>query len=119
LIAFGYSRSQYLSYVTFPLPDSLLGSGPTPASCCRTTPGCDAVSGLTRSHLAALGNDNIEVRHVLAAVARLSGLHLADDVHAAVDFAEDDVLVVKEGGRDSGDEELGSVGVGTGVLGLC
>lgn len=70
-------------------------------------------------HLAALGNGNVEVGHVLAAVAGLGSLHLLDDIHAVDDLAEDDVLVVEEGRRDGGDEELGAVGVGAGVLGWC
>ena len=35
-----------------------------------------------------------------------------------MDLAEDNVLSVKEGRRNGGDEELGAVGVGTSVLGL-
>lgn len=43
-------------------------------------------------------------------------LDLANDIHAVDDFAKDDVLVVEEGGGDRGDEELGAVGVGAGIL---
>lgn len=73
--------------------------------------------GFWSSHLAALRNDNVHVGHVLAAVARLGGLHLLRDVEALDYPAENDVLLVEKGGRDGGDEELGAVGVGTGVLG--
>lgn len=43
--------------------------------------------------------------------------HLLDYVHPVNDLAKDDVLVVEEGSGDGGDEELGAVGVGAGVLG--
>lgn len=43
------------------------------------------------SHLSALSDNDIGSRP-LAAKARI--LHLANDVHAVNDFAEDDVLVV-------------------------
>lgn len=49
---------------------------------------------------------------------RLGHLHLAHDVHAVRDAAEDDVLVVEEGGGDRGDEELAAVCVWAGVLGV-
>ena len=68
-------------------------------------------------HLAALRNGDVHVRHVLAAVAGLSGLHLLDDVEAVDDLAEYDVFAVEEGSRHGGDEELGAVGVGACVLG--
>lgn len=67
-------------------------------------------------HFTALRNDNIHIRHVLAAVARFRGLHLLDDVHTVDDLAEDDVLAVEEGGGDGGDEELGTVGIRTSIL---
>lgn len=74
------------------------------------------VRSLQGLHLAALGDDHILVGLVLAAVARLGGFHHLDDIHAVDDLAEDDVLVVEERRRDGGDEELGAVGVGAGVL---
>jgi hypothetical protein len=70
-------------------------------------------------HLTALGDDNIEVGHVLDTMAGLNIFHLLDNVHAINDFAENNVLVVKEGSGDCGDEELGAVGVGAGVLRWC
>ena len=42
-------------------------------------------------------------------------LDLLDEVLALNDLAEDDVLAVEPRGDDGGDEELGSVGVGSGV----
>lgn len=42
-------------------------------------------------------------------------LNLLDEVLALDDLAEDDVLAVEPRGDDGGDEELGSVGVGSGV----
>lgn len=73
---------------------------------------------LSLSHLAALRDGDVQIGDVLAAAARLGGLHLADNVHAAVadDAPEDDVLVVQEGGGHGGDEELAAVAVGAGVL---
>lgn len=67
-------------------------------------------------HLAALGNDDVEVGHVLALVAGPGGLHLLDHVHAVDDLAKDDVLAVEEGRGHGGDEELGAVCVGAGIL---
>lgn len=67
-------------------------------------------------HLAALGNDHIQVRHVPASVARLGILHLGDNVHAVHHLAKHDVLAVQERRRDRCDEELRAVGVGAGVL---
>ena len=67
-------------------------------------------------HLTALSNYHIQVGDVLATVTRLGGLHLLNNVHAVDHLAKDDVLVVEEGGRDGGDEELGAVGVGAGIL---
>ena len=68
------------------------------------------------SHLATGADDHVKVRDVLAAVAGLGLLHLAHDVHAVEDLAEDDVLAVQEGRRHRGDEELAAVAVGAGVL---
>ena len=45
----------------------------------------------------------------LVAALGLEILNLADDALAVDDFAEDDVLVVKMGCRDRGDEELRAV----------
>lgn len=42
-------------------------------------------------------------------------LDLSDEVLALGDLTEDDVLVVQPRGDDGGDEELGSVGVGSSV----
>lgn len=66
-------------------------------------------------HLTTLGNRHIHVRNVLAPIPRLGSLHLLDDIDAVDDLAKDGVLVVQEGGRDGGDEELGAVGVGPAV----
>jgi len=68
------------------------------------------------SHLAALGNHHIHIRHVLPSVSRFGVLHLLDDVHTVNDLTEDDVLIVEEGCRDRRDEELRAVGVGARVL---
>ena len=67
-------------------------------------------------HLPAQGNDDVQIRHVLAPVPRLGGLHLAHHVHAVDDLAKDDVLAVQEGRGDRRDEELRAVGVGARVL---
>lgn len=67
-------------------------------------------------HLATLGNHNIQVRHVLAAISSLGVLHLPDNIHAVNNLTKHDVLTVQERGRDGGDEELRAVGVGAGVL---
>jgi hypothetical protein len=39
-----------------------------------------------------------------------------DDIHTFNDLSEDDMLVVEEGSWDSGNEELTSIGVWTGIL---
>jgi hypothetical protein len=67
-------------------------------------------------HLTALGDDHVKVRHILAAVTSLGSFHLLDYVHTFEDLAKYNVLVVKEGCGDGGDEELRSVGVGSSVL---
>jgi len=66
-----------------------------------------------RSHLPTLRNDNVRSRLLRP---KSSVLHLPHDIHAIDDFAEDDVLVVQERCGHGGDEELGAVGVWTGVL---
>jgi len=43
------------------------------------------------------------------------GLDLLDDVHAGDDLTEDNVLAIEPRGDNGGDEELGSVGVGSSV----
>jgi hypothetical protein len=52
-----------------------------------------------------------------AGLSRVGSLSLdgLDDVHSLDDLSEDDVLAVQPGGDNSGDEELGSVGVGSSV----
>lgn len=65
------------------------------------------------SHLATHGNHHVADRF-LVACPRV--LHLAHNVHAVDDFAEDDVLVVEKGGWDGRDEELGTVSRGAGIL---
>ena len=62
-------------------------------------------TGIPSLHLTALGNDNVQVRNLLAFVPRLGVLHFPDDVHTVDNLAKDDVLTVKEGGRNCGDEE--------------
>lgn len=63
--------------------------------------------------LAALGN--LDSVHGLVAGSRLAALDLVNNVVALEDFAKDDVAAVQPGGDGSGDEELGTVGVGSGV----
>jgi len=50
-------------------------------------------------------------------VARASAFESLDDVQGVLvcNLAEDDVFAVEPGGDDGGDEELGAVGVGTGI----
>lgn len=54
---------------------------------------------------------------LLVGLARIGaiGFHLADDIHAFDDFTEDDMFLVEPRGLVSGDEELRSVGVSSGV----
>lgn len=68
-------------------------------------------------HLSTLANHHIHIGNILPLVSRLGVFHLLDYVHPVNDLAKDDVLVVEEGSGDGGDEELGAVGVGAGVLG--
>src|SRR5689334_13759289 len=51
----------------------------------------------------------------LTARVGAKGLNLLDEVLAGDDLTEDDVLAVEPRGDDGGDEELGAVGVGSGV----
>lgn len=67
-------------------------------------------------HLPTLRNRHVQIRHILAPASSLGCLHLPHDIHAINDPAKDDVLAVEEGCGYGGDEELGAVGVGTGVL---
>lgn len=62
--------------------------------------------------MTAVGHNNL-----LGGLAGLvaEGFNLPDDVHALDNAAENDVAIVEPGGLHGGDEELGSVGVGTGV----
>jgi len=64
------------------------------------------------SKLATVGNGDLGLG---GAAGGTVGLDLLDDVHTLNDLAEDDVLAIQPGGLLSADEELGSVGVGTGV----
>lgn len=64
-------------------------------------------------HLPTLHNHHI-ARGLLPPRARI--LHLPHHIHAVDHLAKHDVLVVQEGGRHGGDEELAAVGVGAGVL---
>jgi hypothetical protein len=56
----------------------------------------------------------IQLARLTSGVGTLS-LDLPDEVLSLGDFTEDDVLTVQPGGNDGGDEELGSVGVGSSV----
>jgi len=62
--------------------------------------------------LTALGDDELLAR--LAAL-RAERLNLLDDVQAVDDLAEDNVLAIEPRGRNSGDEELRTVGVRAGI----
>lgn len=60
----------------------------------------------------AVANDEgLRGLSTLASVA----LELLDNVHSLNDFSEDDMLSVEPLGHNSGDEELGAVGVGSGI----
>lgn len=62
--------------------------------------------------LSAVSNNDLLARLARLAAESLDGL---DHVHALDDGAEHDVARVQPGGLDGADEELGAVGVGTGV----
>jgi hypothetical protein len=66
------------------------------------------------SVLLALILDHFDKARLTSGVGTLS-LDLPDEVLALGDLTEDDVLTVQPGGNDGGDEELGSVGVGSSV----
>jgi hypothetical protein len=68
------------------------------------------------SHLPALTNNDVQIRHILPAVPRPRLLHLPHDVHPIKDLPKDDVFPVQEGRGDGGDEELRAVAIGPGVL---
>ncbi len=68
------------------------------------------------SHLTALGNRHIQVRHVPSSSSSLSPLYLLDDVYAIYHLAEDNVLAVKMGRRYRSNEELRSIGIWSGIL---
>merc|ERR1719412_2410230 len=80
-----------------------------------------SASELLLCHAAAAGLQHAGVDHFHPgaglAAAGAQGLDRLDDVEALliVHPAKDDMLVVQPLGLDSGDEELGSVGVGAGV----
>jgi len=65
------------------------------------------------SHLPALGDGTVLIG-LLARGPRV--LDLADYIHTIDNLTEDDMLVVQEGRRHRGDEELATVGVWAGVL---
>ena len=73
------------------------------------------VSHLTShiSHLAAHGDHDVVDRFLAAGAGVFDLLH---DGHAGDAFAEDEGLVGADGGRGGGQEQLGSVRVGAGVL---
>jgi hypothetical protein len=62
----------------------------------------------------ALILDHFDRARPTSGVGTLS-LDLPDEVLSLGDLTEDDVLAVQPGGNDGGDEELGSVGVGSSV----
>ena len=64
------------------------------------------------------GHDNIHIRHILAAHARLGSLNHAHNVEPVDNLAEHDVFAIEKGCRHGGDEELGAVGSWAGILGL-
>jgi hypothetical protein len=66
------------------------------------------------SVLLALILDHFDKAEPTSGVGTLS-LDLPDEVLSLGDLTEDDVLTVQPGGNDGGDEELGSVGVGSSV----
>jgi hypothetical protein len=65
-------------------------------------------------HLSAQRNYNRQIRRIFRIGACI--FHLAHYIHTIHHFAKHHVFVVEEGCRDRGDEELGAVCVGTGVL---
>lgn len=68
---------------------------------------------LRQSHLPALRDSNVRRRLLAPGPSIFDFPH---HVHAVDHFAEHDMLVVQEGGRNGCDEELAPVGVGAGVL---
>ena len=68
-----------------------------------------------------LASASLAYNHCIIQVARLTSgvgtlsLDLPDEILSLGDLTEDDVLTVQPGGNDGGDEELGSVGVGSSV----
>jgi hypothetical protein len=72
-----------------------------------------------RSHLPASADHNIHIGNILTAISCLGVLHLPNDIHAVKDFAKHNVLTVKEGCGNGGDEELGAITIGACVLCTC
>lgn len=71
---------------------------------------------LAHLHFATLADDDVEVRHVFASVARSCAFHLLHDIEAFHNFAKYDVLFIKKRRGDSRDEELAPVCIGPGIL---
>ncbi|OIC23906.1 hypothetical protein A7L51_18925 [Acinetobacter baumannii] len=74
--------------------------------------GADALSYDKRLQLTAVFNHNRLASGAAAGSDLLDGL---DNVKTLLDLAEDDVLAVQPAGLDGADEELGAVGVSSGV----
>lgn len=68
------------------------------------------------SHLAALSDNYIHVRNVLATISGFGSLHFLYNVHALGDLAEDNVLAIQERGGHSSDEELRAICSGSSIL---
>jgi len=81
-----------------------------PASTCLFLPSCRPLVGT------AVNNGRLEGKLDLTR-SRTSALELLDDFHALLvgDLAKDNVLAIQPRSNDGGDEELGTVGVGTGI----
>lgn len=66
------------------------------------------------SHFAALSDEDFLRRPITFSGAHI--LYLPDDIHAIDNFAKHHMLAVEMGKRNSGDEELATIGVWTRVL---
>jgi len=78
---------------------------------CRQDGTCACIS-----HLTALSDNDIEIRHVSAASASLGLLKLLDNVEALHNLAEDHMFAVEMRRRHGCDEELRTIGVWARVL---
>lgn len=78
--------------------------------------GLDVLHGFSLiSHLTTHTDQDIQIRHILASIARPRLLHHPDNLHAIHHPPEDNMLSIQKRRRNGRDEELASIRVGSPV----